>query len=127
MKRINPRSPGIRALMSAAFKEETGATADELAERSGLTKGSVQAYIAPLLGMGMLHISGWRRRTDGQNNFVREYLPGPQIVPIPPHPAWWPQEPAVEDSDIPVPHAPHDPILFALLGIQHTEERKAAA
>ena len=115
---INIHSPGVRSMMAAAFSSETGLTADELVDRAGITKGTAATYIAPLLAMGMLHISGWR--TDGQNNFVREYMPGPQDKEPP-------QRPEVKSSSREhigeAQPVPHDPILFALLGIAHTERK----
>lgn len=112
-------------MMAAAFSRDTGMTAEELAQCAGLTKGTVATYIAPLLAARMIHISGWRLRGDGQSNYVREYLPGPQIKEPPPHPVGVGlhcAKPRNEPGEArPVPR---DPILFALLGIT---ERKAAA
>lgn len=120
---ININSPGVRSMMAAAFSSEAGLTADELADRAGITKGTAATYIAPLLAMGMLHISGWRTRSDGQNNFVREYMPGPQDKDPPPRPD---PMPSIHEHIGEAPPIPHDPILFALLGIAHTERNEAA-
>lgn len=119
---INIHSPGVRSMMAAAFASDAGLTADELAERAGITKSTAATYIAPLLAMGMLHISGWRTRSDGQNNHVREYMPGPQVKEPPPRPD---PMPSIHEHIGEATPIPHDPILFALLGITHTE-RKAA-
>ena len=119
---VNINCPGVRRLMAASFTSDSGLTSEQLSELAGLTKGTVATYIAPLLSLGMLHISGWRKRSDGQNNFVREYMPGPQVCEIP-------EYPGNRDTAVEVPAEaspiPHDPILFALLGISNTE-RKAA-
>lgn len=119
---INIHSHSVRSMMAAAFASEAGLTADELAERAGINKGTAATYIAPLLAMGMLHISGWRTRSDGQNNQVREYMPGPQVKEPP-------QRPEVKSSSREhvgeAQPVPHDPILFALLGIAHTERKEA--